>query len=178
MCAVTRLGEWWSMNCKCLCQADIVTSFGESPKTVMRSLRWHDRFPGWDVNPAPSRYIRTITSCTDILFPHSNLVTCKKRLLGNLGTQSLGRPRKRWEDNIRMDLMKIRCKDRLQMGVTRDRTQYQLMLLAPRFADNVAVTGLWMRLTPCLMFFKDKNFEPKPRRTDPVSSRQTFRKWK
>jgi hypothetical protein len=44
------------------------------------------------------------------------------------GKRPLGRPRLRWEDNIRMDLRKIGCGDMNWIDLAQDRDQWMALL--------------------------------------------------
>ena len=43
----------------------------------------------------------------------------------NEGKRSLGRPRRRWEDNIKMDLKEVGCDARNWMDLAQDKDQWQ-----------------------------------------------------
>jgi hypothetical protein len=44
------------------------------------------------------------------------------------GKRPLGRPRRRWEDNIRMDLQDVRCGCMDLVGLAQDRDRWQALL--------------------------------------------------
>jgi hypothetical protein len=46
------------------------------------------------------------------------------------GKRPLGRPRPRWEDNIRMDLQEMGCGDMDWIGLTQDRDRWQALVNA------------------------------------------------
>ena len=43
------------------------------------------------------------------------------------GKRPLGRPRRRWEDNIKMNLREVGCDPGEWMDIAEDRDQYELM---------------------------------------------------
>jgi hypothetical protein len=53
------------------------------------------------------------------------------------GKRSLGRPRRRWEDNIRMDLKEVGCGGMDWIGMAQDRDRWQAMVNA--------VMNLWVQ---------------------------------
>jgi hypothetical protein len=57
-------------------------------------------------------------------------------LVGNPeGNKTLGRPRRRWEDNIKIDLQEVRCggKDRIELARDRDRWRtLEIAVMTPR----------------------------------------------
>jgi hypothetical protein len=44
------------------------------------------------------------------------------------GRRPLGRPRRRWLDNIRMDLVQVRCDDVDWIGLTQDRGRWRALV--------------------------------------------------
>jgi hypothetical protein len=44
------------------------------------------------------------------------------------GNRPLGRPRRRWEDNVRMDVREIGCKDVDWMHLVQDRDQWRAVV--------------------------------------------------
>jgi len=44
------------------------------------------------------------------------------------GERPLGRPRRRWEDNIRMDLQELICEDMDWIDVAQDRDRWQALV--------------------------------------------------
>ena len=46
------------------------------------------------------------------------------------GKRPLGRPRRRWEDNIKMDLHEVRCECMDWMDVTEDRDRWRAVVNA------------------------------------------------
>jgi hypothetical protein len=44
----------------------------------------------------------------------------------------LGRPRHRWEDNVRMDLQEVRCESEDWIGLAQDRDRWQALVSAER----------------------------------------------
>jgi hypothetical protein len=67
--------------------------------------------------------------------PH--LCECFKMLTGKpTGKRPLGRPRHRWEDNIRMDFKEIRINMRNWVGLAQDRDRWRALV-------NVAM-NLWV----------------------------------
>ena len=46
------------------------------------------------------------------------------------GRKSLGRPRRRWVDNIRTDLQELRCGYRDWIGLTQDRDRWRMLVSA------------------------------------------------
>ena len=46
------------------------------------------------------------------------------------GKRPLGRPRRRWEDNIKMDLREVGCDPRDWIALTEDRDQWQAYVRA------------------------------------------------
>jgi hypothetical protein len=56
---------------------------------------------------------------------------CIETLVGKpLRRYLLGRPRKRWEDNIKLDLMEVECEAQVRMEVAQDCVQWQALVLA------------------------------------------------
>jgi len=52
------------------------------------------------------------------------------------GKKALGRPRSRWEDNIKMDLLKVVCGDMDWIDLTQDRDSWRALVNA--------VMNLWV----------------------------------
>ena len=48
------------------------------------------------------------------------------------GKRSLGRPRRRWEDNIRMDLQEVRLGYEAWIGLAQDRDRWRALVSAVR----------------------------------------------
>jgi hypothetical protein len=48
------------------------------------------------------------------------------------GKRSLGRPRRRWEDNVRMDLQEVRCGCEDWIGLAQDRDTWRALVSALR----------------------------------------------
>jgi hypothetical protein len=48
------------------------------------------------------------------------------------GNKSPGRPRRRWEDNIKMDLQEVGCGCEDWIGMARDRDRWQALVSAVR----------------------------------------------
>jgi hypothetical protein len=48
------------------------------------------------------------------------------------GKRPLGRPRHRWEDNIRMDLQEVECRFEDWIGLAQDRDSWQALVSAER----------------------------------------------
>jgi hypothetical protein len=48
------------------------------------------------------------------------------------GKRPLGRPRRRWEDNIRMDLQEVGCGCEDWIGLTQDRDRWRALVSAVR----------------------------------------------
>jgi hypothetical protein len=48
------------------------------------------------------------------------------------GKRSLGRPRHRWEDNVRMDLQEVGCGREDWSGMAQDRDRWQALVSAVR----------------------------------------------
>jgi hypothetical protein len=46
------------------------------------------------------------------------------------GNRPLGRPRLRWEDNIKMDLHEVRCGDMDRITLTQDRGRWRTLVIA------------------------------------------------
>jgi hypothetical protein len=46
------------------------------------------------------------------------------------GKRPLGRPRRRWEDNIRMDLQEVGCRGMDWIGLAQDRDRYRALVCA------------------------------------------------
>jgi len=46
------------------------------------------------------------------------------------GKKSLGRPRRRWVDNIRMDLQEVGCKYMDRIGLVQDRDRWRTLVSA------------------------------------------------
>ena len=46
------------------------------------------------------------------------------------GKRPLGRPRRRWEDNIKMDLQEMGCGDMDCIGLTQDRERWRALVNA------------------------------------------------
>jgi len=46
------------------------------------------------------------------------------------GKRPLGRPRRRWEDNIRMDLQEVGCGYMGWIGLTQDRDRWRMLVSA------------------------------------------------
>ena len=46
------------------------------------------------------------------------------------GNRPLGRPRRRWEDNIKMDLQEVECGDMDWIGLARDRDRWRAVVNA------------------------------------------------
>jgi hypothetical protein len=46
------------------------------------------------------------------------------------GKRSLGRPRRRWVDNIRMDLQEVRCGHMDWIGLAQDRDRWRTLVSA------------------------------------------------
>ena len=46
------------------------------------------------------------------------------------GKRPLGRPRRRWEDNIRMDLQEVGCGGMYWIGLAQDRDSYRALVSA------------------------------------------------
>jgi hypothetical protein len=46
------------------------------------------------------------------------------------GKRPLGRPRCRWEDNIRMDLQKVGCGGMVWIGLAQDRDRWREIVIA------------------------------------------------
>jgi hypothetical protein len=46
------------------------------------------------------------------------------------GKRPLGRPRRRWEDNIRMDLQEVGCGDMEWIGLAQDRDRWRALVNA------------------------------------------------
>jgi hypothetical protein len=44
------------------------------------------------------------------------------------GKRTLGRPRRRWEDNIRMDLQEVRCGGMDWIGLAQDRDRWRALV--------------------------------------------------
>jgi hypothetical protein len=42
-----------------------------------------------------------------------------------VGKRPLGRPRRRWEDNIKMDLQEVECRDMDWIDLAQDRDRWQ-----------------------------------------------------
>jgi hypothetical protein len=49
-------------------------------------------------------------------------------LMGKPGGKRPRRPRRRWEDNIRMDLREIRCGGMAWIGLAQDRDQWRALV--------------------------------------------------
>jgi hypothetical protein len=50
-------------------------------------------------------------------------------LWGNIGRRPLGRPRKRWEDYVKMDLRETGYEDGRLKGVTHDHVQWRTLVI-------------------------------------------------
>ncbi|KAJ4444568.1 hypothetical protein ANN_06363 [Periplaneta americana] len=105
------------------------------------------------------------------------------------GKRPLGRPRRRWEDNIKMDLREVGCDDRDWIGLGQDRDQWRAYM---RAAMNLRVKPstrsryflAWSPNSPDLTppdffvwgFVKDIVYSPKNRKIDDlrVNITQTF----
>jgi hypothetical protein len=48
------------------------------------------------------------------------------------GTRPLGRPRRRWEDNVRMDLQEVGCGRDEWIGLAQDRERWRALVSAVR----------------------------------------------
>jgi hypothetical protein len=48
------------------------------------------------------------------------------------GKRPLGRPRRRWEDNVRMDLQEVRCGCEEWIGLDQDRDTWRALVSAVR----------------------------------------------
>jgi hypothetical protein len=48
------------------------------------------------------------------------------------GKRPLGRPRRRWEDNVRMDLQEVGCGCEDWIGLAQDRDRWRMLLSAAR----------------------------------------------
>jgi hypothetical protein len=48
------------------------------------------------------------------------------------GKRPLGRPRRRWEDNVRMDLQKVGCGCEDWIGLAQDRDRWRALVSAVR----------------------------------------------
>jgi hypothetical protein len=48
------------------------------------------------------------------------------------GKRPLGRPRRRWEDNIRMDLQEVGCGREDWIGLAQDRDRWRALVIAVR----------------------------------------------
>jgi hypothetical protein len=48
------------------------------------------------------------------------------------GSRPLGRPRRRWEDNVRMDLQEIGCERVDWIGLAQDRDKWRMLVSAMR----------------------------------------------
>jgi hypothetical protein len=48
------------------------------------------------------------------------------------GKRPLGRPRRRWEDNVRMDLQEVGCGCEEWIGLARDRDRWRALMSAVR----------------------------------------------
>jgi hypothetical protein len=46
------------------------------------------------------------------------------------GKRSMGRPRRRWEDNIRMDLQEVRCRGMDWIGLAQGRDRWRTLVNA------------------------------------------------
>ena len=46
------------------------------------------------------------------------------------GKRPLGRPRRRWEDNIKMDLQEVGCRGVDWIGLTQDRDRWRALVIA------------------------------------------------
>jgi hypothetical protein len=51
-------------------------------------------------------------------------------LVGNFERRTLGRPRRRWEDNIKMDLQELRCRDMDWIELAQDRDRCRALVNA------------------------------------------------
>ena len=70
----------------------------------------------------------------DTILPELNLVSLLYRvLLGKAeGKRSLGRPRRRWEDNIKVDLHEVGCVDMDWIELAQDRDRWRAFANAVR----------------------------------------------
>jgi hypothetical protein len=48
------------------------------------------------------------------------------------GKRPLGRPRRRWEDNVRMDLQEVGCRCEDWIGLAQDRDRWRALVSAVR----------------------------------------------
>ena len=66
--------------------------------------------------------------CTVLLPPGDNPIAVNKYIISYLGKRPLGRPRRRWEDNIKMDLREVGGGGGDWMELAQDRDRWRALV--------------------------------------------------
>jgi hypothetical protein len=92
------------------------------------SLKFWEPQPPGTHSACPGFYRDWFTFC----FPHLyNATSSDCSVLAVLsGKRPLGRPRRRWEDNIRMDLQEVGCECEDWIGLAQDRDTWRALVSA------------------------------------------------
>ena len=81
-----------------------------------------------EINPAKTHTVFCLSMCNLISLAYRGVY---RVLLGKPdGRRLLGRPRRRWVDNIRMDVQEVRCGYMDWIGLTQDRDRWRTLVSA------------------------------------------------
>jgi hypothetical protein len=74
---------------------------------------------------------------------------CRHFVEKSLGRRAVGKPRRRWEPNVKVDFMRIGCEDGTWLELAQDLAHWRALILA--------LFNLWTALS---IFFNFKIFHP------------------
>jgi hypothetical protein len=75
-------------------------------------------------------YREIIAVCSQIHTKHINALRVQNVAFVNVKVAALGRPRRRWEDNIKVDLQKVGCGDTDWIELAQDRNRWRAIMNA------------------------------------------------
>ncbi|KAJ4440896.1 hypothetical protein ANN_10743 [Periplaneta americana] len=122
-----------------LVYSDYVNMLGENPQAIRKNaeiLFEASKTMGLGVNPEKTKYMimsrdQNIVRNGTIKFGDLSFEEVEKlKYLGATGKRPLGRPRRRWEDNIKMDLREVGYDGRDWINLGQDRDQWQAYVRA------------------------------------------------